>query len=154
MLIAMALSRCRGELRTLVGRQRSAYFGWPLSRLLQITVDHIRALTAGRPIKPTSIRCLSAWQPNFGRRPNSRRVRSVQTIGTTSDREDCWLFAALECSTALSICSAAHRVAPTAALHPAVARRSRWYCSFTASRRAFWSIRPRQPENKWVAVPP
>jgi hypothetical protein len=41
--------------------------------------------------------------------------------------------------TALSICSAAHRVALTAALQPAVARRSRWYCSFTASRRAFCS---------------
>jgi hypothetical protein len=29
---------------------------------------HIRALTARRPIKPTSTRCHSAWQPNPGRR--------------------------------------------------------------------------------------
>ena len=31
--------------------------------------DHIRALTASHPIKPTSLRCHSAWQPNPGRGP-------------------------------------------------------------------------------------
>jgi hypothetical protein len=34
----------------------------------------------GRPIKPTSIRCPSAWQPNFGRRSTYRRGKSVQTF--------------------------------------------------------------------------
>ena len=29
---------------------------------------HTRVLTARHPIKPTSRRCLSAWQPNLGRR--------------------------------------------------------------------------------------
>jgi hypothetical protein len=57
---------------------------WKCSRLRTITVDHIRALTARRPIKPTSIRCPSAWQPNFGRRSTYRRGKSVQTTGTTS----------------------------------------------------------------------
>jgi hypothetical protein len=46
---------------------------------------HIRALTGARPIKPTSPRCHSAWQPNLGRRSTYRRGESVQTIGTTSD---------------------------------------------------------------------
>ena len=46
--------------------------------------DHIRALTARHPIKPTSTRCPSAWQPNPGRRSTYRRGKSVQTTGTTS----------------------------------------------------------------------
>ena len=46
--------------------------------------DHTRALTAQHPIKPTSRRCLSAWQPNPGRRSTYRRGDSVQTTGTTS----------------------------------------------------------------------
>src|SRR3954468_1814698 len=44
----------------------------------------IRALTARRQIKPTSIRCPSAWQPNPGRRSTYRCGDSVQTTGTTS----------------------------------------------------------------------
>ena len=43
-----------------------------------------RALTASRPIKPTSPRCHSAWQPNPGRGSTYRRGKSVQTTGTTS----------------------------------------------------------------------
>ena len=45
-----------------------------------------RALTAPRPIKPTSPRCHSAWQPNPGRGSTYRRGKSVQTTGTTSLR--------------------------------------------------------------------
>src|SRR5947208_13341127 len=45
---------------------------------------HIRALTARHPIKPTSPRCHSAWQPNLGRRPTYRCGKTVQTTGTTS----------------------------------------------------------------------
>ena len=44
-------------------------------------------LTAGtrpNPIKPTSTRCNSAWQPNPGRRSTYRRGDSVQTTGTGS----------------------------------------------------------------------
>ena len=46
--------------------------------------DRIRALTTPHPIKPTSTRCLSAWQPNPGRRSTYRCGKSVQTTGTTS----------------------------------------------------------------------
>src|ERR1039458_8067616 len=46
--------------------------------------DHIRALTARHRIKPTSRRCLSAWQPNPGRHSTYRRGDSVQTTGTSS----------------------------------------------------------------------
>jgi putative transposase len=45
---------------------------------------HTRALTARHPIKPTSRRCPSAWQPNPGRRSTYRCGKSVQTTGTTS----------------------------------------------------------------------
>src|SRR6202043_3986334 len=45
---------------------------------------HTRALTAPRPIKPTSPRCHSAWQPNPGRGSTYRCGKSVQTTGTTS----------------------------------------------------------------------
>src|SRR5437899_10145399 len=45
---------------------------------------HTRALTAPRPIKPTSPRCHSAWQPNPGRGSTYRRGKSVQTTGATS----------------------------------------------------------------------
>src|SRR3974390_1030106 len=48
---------------------------------------HTRALTARHPIKPTSRRCLSAWQPNPGRRSTYRRGDSVQTTGATSQCE-------------------------------------------------------------------
>jgi hypothetical protein len=41
-------------------------------------------LTGQHPIKPTSTRCPSAWQPNPGRRSTYRRGKSVQTTGTTS----------------------------------------------------------------------
>jgi hypothetical protein len=43
-----------------------------------------RALTASRPIKPTSPRCHSARQPNPGRGSTYRRGKSVQTTGATS----------------------------------------------------------------------
>ena len=43
-----------------------------------------RALTASRPIKPTSPRCHSAWQPDPGRGSTYRCGKSVQTTGTTS----------------------------------------------------------------------
>ena len=49
-----------------------------------IAADRIRALTARHPIKPTSTRCPSAWQPNPGRGSTYRRGNSVQTTGTTS----------------------------------------------------------------------
>ena len=39
--------------------------------------DRIRALTARHPIKPTSPRCPSAWQPNPGRRSTYRRGDSL-----------------------------------------------------------------------------
>ena len=48
--------------------------------------DRIRALTARHPIKPTSPRCRSAWQPNLGRSSTYRCGKSVQTTGTTSKR--------------------------------------------------------------------
>src|SRR5262249_25195179 len=46
--------------------------------------DRMRALTASHPIKPTSPRCPSAWQPNHGRGSTYRCGKSVQTTGTTS----------------------------------------------------------------------
>src|SRR5664280_76003 len=46
--------------------------------------DRIRALTGQHPIKPTSTRCHSAWQPSPGRRSTYRRGKSVQTTGATS----------------------------------------------------------------------
>src|SRR4029077_3373889 len=45
---------------------------------------HIRALTARHPIKPTSPRCPSAWQPNPGGGSTYRSGNSVQTTGTIS----------------------------------------------------------------------
>jgi hypothetical protein len=41
-------------------------------------------LTARHRIKPTSPRCHSAWQPNFGRHSTYRGGNSVQTTGVTS----------------------------------------------------------------------
>src|SRR5256884_8944565 len=49
-----------------------------------MVTGRIRALTARRPIKPTSPRCHSAWQPNPGRGSTYRRGNSVQTTGTSS----------------------------------------------------------------------
>ena len=46
-----------------------------------------RALTAKHPIKLTSPRCYSAWQPNRGRRSTYRRGKTVQTTETTSDQD-------------------------------------------------------------------
>jgi len=43
-----------------------------------------RALTARHPIKLTSPRCHSAWQPNPGRGSTYRRGKTVQTTGATS----------------------------------------------------------------------
>src|SRR5262245_19521618 len=51
-----------------------------------ISVGRMRALTAPHPIKPTSLRCRSAWQPNLGRGFTYRCGKSVQTTGTTSDQ--------------------------------------------------------------------
>jgi putative transposase len=48
------------------------------------SIGRIRALTAPPPITPTSPRCLSAWQPNPGRRSTYRRGNAVQTTGATS----------------------------------------------------------------------
>src|SRR6516162_8745165 len=45
---------------------------------------HIRALTARRPIRPTSPCCRSARRPNPGRGSTHRRGNSVQRIGTTA----------------------------------------------------------------------
>ena len=53
-----------------------------------IAAGRIRALTARPPIAPTSPRCLSAWQPNPGRRSTYRRGNAVQTTGTTSVRAE------------------------------------------------------------------
>src|ERR1019366_7540162 len=52
--------------------------------------DRIRALTTPHPIKPTSTRCHSAWQPNPGRCSTYRRGDSVQTTGTTSVSHRCY----------------------------------------------------------------
>ena len=53
--------------------------------LISTTQDvHIRALTARHQIKPTSLRCPSAWQPNPGRGSTYRRGKIVQTTGTSS----------------------------------------------------------------------
>ena len=49
-----------------------------------IGVGRMRALTAQHPIKPTSLRCRSARQPNLGRGSTYRCGKSVQTTGTTS----------------------------------------------------------------------
>src|SRR3954463_16735415 len=46
--------------------------------------DLTRALTGARPIKFTSPRCPSAWQPNHGRRSTYRRGNTVQTTEATS----------------------------------------------------------------------
>ncbi|WP_368039347.1 MULTISPECIES: hypothetical protein [unclassified Tardiphaga] len=54
--------------------------------------SRIRVLTAGLLIRPTSTRCLSAWQPNSGRSSAYRRGDSVQTTGTTSGNKPCPLF--------------------------------------------------------------
>jgi hypothetical protein len=43
-------------------------------------------LTGARPIKLTSPRCPSAWQPNHGRRSTYQRGKTVQTTETTSRR--------------------------------------------------------------------
>ena len=47
--------------------------------------DRIRALTARHPIKPTSPRCQSAWQPNRGRRSTYRRGKTVRQPGPPQD---------------------------------------------------------------------
>ena len=49
-----------------------------------IDADRIRALTARRPIKPTSPNCRSARQPNPAEDSTYRRGKSVQTTGTIS----------------------------------------------------------------------
>ena len=45
----------------------------------------IRALTAVRPITPTSLRCPSAWQLNPAEAPLIEAEKAVQTTGTTSE---------------------------------------------------------------------
>jgi putative transposase len=63
-----------GEARASIGRYLDFYNAG----------DRIRALAARHPIKPTSPRCQSGWQPNPGRRSTYRRGKYVQTTGTTS----------------------------------------------------------------------
>src|SRR5665648_372082 len=48
--------------------------------------DRIRALTEPHPIKPTSPRCQSAWQPNPGRRSPYRCGNSVQITGPAPNK--------------------------------------------------------------------
>jgi hypothetical protein len=55
-----------------------------LKRCCTMGADLTRALTGARPIKLTSPRCPSAWQPNHGRRSTYRRGKTVQTTETTS----------------------------------------------------------------------
>src|SRR5262245_48888185 len=55
-----------------------------LKRCRTISAGRTRALTAPHPIKPTSPRCRSAWQPNLGSGSTYRCGKSVQTTGTTS----------------------------------------------------------------------
>jgi len=63
------------EARKSIGRYLDFYNGANLTR----------ALTGARPIKLTSPRCPSAWQPNHGRRSTYRRGKTVQTTGATSN---------------------------------------------------------------------
>jgi hypothetical protein len=82
---AVAQRQIRGGVsQGLRQRVRGPHIDWPLSRLLQPVADPTRALTSARPIKPTSPRCPSAWQPNHGRCSTYRRGDSVQTTGTSS----------------------------------------------------------------------
>jgi hypothetical protein len=55
------------------------HIDWPLSRM---GADLTRALTGARPIKLTSPRCPSAWQPNHARRSTYPRGKTVQTTET------------------------------------------------------------------------
>jgi putative transposase len=64
-----------------VGEARQSIAGIWTSTMAE---GHIRALTVRRPIRPTSTRCRSAWQPKPGRGPTYRRGESVQITGTTS----------------------------------------------------------------------
>ncbi len=72
------------DARASIGRYLDFYNGRRPHSSLDGTTDPIRALTAPHPIKPTSTRCLSAWQPNPGRRSTHRRGKAVQTTGATS----------------------------------------------------------------------
>ena len=59
--------------------------------LAAIKGDRTLAQLAERhPIKPTSPRCHSAWQPNPGRGSTYRRGKTVQTTGATSDELIIW----------------------------------------------------------------
>jgi hypothetical protein len=60
-------------------------------------------LTAPRPIKPTSPRCHSAWQPNPGRGSTYRCGKSVQTTGTTSQGIGPFAYDALKCGIDLTV---------------------------------------------------
>src|ERR1700675_3950949 len=46
--------------------------------------DHIRALTGGRPIRPTSPRCRMSRRLNHGRRSTYQTEEAVQTSGASS----------------------------------------------------------------------
>ena len=65
------------EARTSIGRYLDFYNG----RRPHSSLD------GTHPIKPTSPRCPSAWQPNPGRGSTYRSGNSVQTTGTTTDGE-------------------------------------------------------------------
>ena len=71
-------------LRGLRQRQRGPRFDRPIPRPSTTAGGPTRALTARHPIKPTSPRCHSAWQPNPGRGSTYRRGKTVQTTGATS----------------------------------------------------------------------
>src|SRR5262249_52440931 len=74
----LELVRCEHH-RLDLGAKKQLFFEVP-------TVgDPTRALTARHPIKLTSPRCHSAWQPNRGRRSTYRRGKTVQTTETTSE---------------------------------------------------------------------
>jgi putative transposase len=60
-----------GEARASIGRYLDFYNAG----------DRIRALTARHPIKPTSPRCQSGWQPNPGRRSTYRRGKKFRQPG-------------------------------------------------------------------------
>ena len=55
---------------------RGSHFDRPLPGVSIMARVHTRALTAPRPIKPTSPRCRSAWQPNPCRGSTYRRGKS------------------------------------------------------------------------------
>jgi hypothetical protein len=79
----------RRQLLYLVAAVRVGHFGAGLSftHLARQTVGRVSYVLCSecRLLHSTSRRCLSAWQPDHGRRSTYRCRKSVQTTGTTSD---------------------------------------------------------------------